>query len=472
MGDMILETDLLVIGGGPGGYAAAFRAADLGIDVTLVDTADRPGGECLYRGCIPSKSLLCLSQLLRDARRATRMGITFGDPRIDIAALRQWKQDVIDKLSRGLMTLVEKRGVQYVKGRAYFETSASARIRDSEINRIDFKHAVIATGSSPAPIPSVQWKAGSRIMNSDQALALADIPPSLLIVGGGYIGLELGAVYSALGSRVTLVEQGDRILSGADPDVVQPLAQHVGKLFHDIHLKTTVESLTETPDSVSAVVSGMGGIEEKSFDRVLIAVGRSPNSGGLGLENTRVILNERGFIEVDDRQRTADPAIFAVGDVAGGYMLAHKATREGKVAAEVIAGKASAFDVRAIPAVVFTDPQVAWCGMTEQQAAREHRPVKIERFPWRYSGRAVSMDAAEGVTKIIADPGTGRILGAGICGRDAEGLIAEAVLAIEMGALTEDLALVIHAHPTLSETEGEAAEMFFGSATHVVKGKS
>jgi len=471
MGELEQETEVLVIGSGPGGYAAAFRAADLGMDVTMVDPAPRPGGVCLYKGCIPSKTFLFLSELIYDAARAENMGITFSKPRIDLKALRAWKGNVIDSMANGLVSLSNKRSVQLLQGRAQFESSQRVRVSDSEVSRIKFRHAIIATGSRPIPFPGIEFKSGGRVMSSTGALALADVPQTLLVIGGGYVGLELGTVYAALGSQVSLVELEDRLLAGVDADLVKPLHQRLNALFKTISLQTKVVSMKESQNGVDVILEGNVEKAEQHFDRVLVAIGRKASSPNIGLENTKVELDEKGFIKVDDRQRTADERIFAVGDVAGGMMLAHKASREGKVAAEVICGEPAAFDVRAIPAVVYTDPQIAWCGLTEEEARQKKITIKVQRFPWKFSGRAATMGAAEGLTKIIVDPETGRILGVGIVGRDTEGLISEGVLAIEMGALAEDMALSIHPHPTLSETEGEAAELYLGSATHILSPK-
>jgi len=468
MGELTQEAEVLVIGSGPGGYAAAFRAADLGLDVTMVDPGSRPGGVCLFNGCIPSKTFLYLSELIYDAARAEDMGVSFGKPKIDLEALRSWKGNVIDQMANGLVSLNNRRGIQLLKGRAEFESSDTARVHDCEVSHIKFRHAILATGSLPIPFQQTTFKTGGRIMSSTGALALADVPEKLLVLGGGYVGLELGTVYAALGSRVSLVELEDRLLAGVDQDLVQPLHRRLKNIFESINLKTRVVSMVENKDGVDVTFDGDIDSPQQSFDRVLVAIGRKPCSRNIGLENTNIALDEKGFVKVDDRQRTDDERIFAVGDVVGGMMLAHKATREGKVAAEVLAGEPSAFDIRAMPAVVYTDPQIAWCGMTEEQAGAEKRPVKVQRFPWKFSGRATTMGAPEGLTKIIVDPETGRILGVGITGRDTEGLISEGVLAIEMGALAEDMALSIHPHPTLSETEGEAAELFFGSATHIL----
>ena len=471
MGELMQETEVLVIGSGPGGYAAAFRAADLGLDVTMVDTARRPGGVCLFKGCIPSKTFLYLAELIQDAAKAESMGIIFGKPKIDLNGLRKWKAQVIDKMADGLVNLSNRRGVQLIKGRAEFESSDTVRLQNSEVSHIKFRHAILATGSRPINFPGNNFEAGSRIMSSNGALALADIPKRLLVLGGGYVGLELGTVYASLGSRVTLVEMTDQLLPGVDRDLVMPLSKKLTAIFENIHLNTKVASLDEHDNGVNVTLEGEVETPHQTFERVLVAIGRRPASDEIGLGNTKVKLDDHGFVIVDQQLRTIDEKIFAVGDVVGGMMLAHKATREGKIAAEVIAGEPSAFDVRAIPAVVYTDPQIAWCGLTEEQARRENRSIEVQRFPWKFSGRATTMGAPEGLTKIIIDPETQRILGVGICGRDTEGLISEGVLAIEMGALAEDMALSIHPHPTLSETEGEAAEIFLGTATHIL-GKS
>jgi dihydrolipoyl dehydrogenase len=472
MGELEQETGLLVIGNGPGGYAAAFRAADLGLDVTMVDPFPRPGGVCLFTGCIPSKTLLFLSELIYDAARAKDMGVSFDTPRIDLEAIRLWKMKVIHSMSSGLLSLSKQRSVQLLKGRAVFEDSRTVRLEDSEVRRIRYKHAIVATGSEPIPYPGVPFKAGGRIMNSTGALALADIPKSLLIIGGGYVGLELGTVYSALGSRVTVVELADLLLPGVDRDLVEPLKRRLESIFAGIHLKTKVAGLKEDGEGVNVLLEGDVEKTGQRFDRVLVAIGRKPSTAELGLEKTQVKMDEKGFIIVDDRLRTADPAILAVGDAVGGMMLAHKASREGKVAAEVVAGQPSAFDVRAIPAIIYTDPQVAWCGLTEEQARDKNIDVKILRFPWKFSGRAHTMGAAEGLTKIVVNRENGRIAGVGIVGRETEGLVSEGSLAIEMGALAEDMALSLHPHPTLSETEGEAAELYLGSSTHIMSKKS
>ncbi len=468
MGELEQETQLLVIGGGPGGYAAAFRAADLGLDVTLVDPAPRPGGVCLHEGCIPSKTLLFLSELIYDAGRAEAMGVAFGPPRIDLDALRRWRDRVIDGMAGGLTELCRQRGVQLLRARATFDGPRHVRLDGGEVRRIVFEKAIIATGSRPTALPGIDFTDGGPIMHARGALSLADLPDRLLVVGGGYVGLELGSVYAALGSRVDLIEMQETLLPGVDADLVAPLAHRLESVFDTIRLKTRVTAMTTGAGGVSVRLDDGETEHEATYDRVLVAIGRVPATREMGLENTGVRLDERGFVIVDDRQRTGDADIFAVGDVTGGLMLAHKASREGKVAAEVIAGQPSAFDARAIPAVVYTDPQIAWCGVTETDARKEGRTVRIQRFPWKYSGRAATMGLPEGMTKLIIDADSGRVIGAGVVGRHAEGMIAEAVLAIEMGALADDLALSIHPHPTLSETEAEAAELFTGSATHML----
>lgn len=471
MGELALETEVLVIGGGPGGYAAAFRAADLGMEVTMVDLSPKPGGVCLHRGCIPSKTYLHAAELIWDAGQAVAMGIVFDPPRIDLPALRQWRNKVVTRLADGLVSLGKQRGVQMIRGRAVFEGRDQVRLHEAEISHIKFKHAVVATGSAPITFPDVSRNKGSRVMTSTAALEMADIPNSLLVIGGGYVGLELGSVYAALGSRVSVVELGTDLLPGVDSDLVGILRTRLDALFETIHLDTRVVALEENDTGVLARFKGADAPSHRKFDRVLVAIGRRFNTKSLGLDLAGIELDEKGFIKTDDTRRTSNPAVFAVGDVSGGVMLAHKATKEGKIAAEVIAGHPSAFDARAIPAIVYTDPQIAWCGLTESEAKAKNIPVEIRRYPWRASGRALTMGLTEGVTKMLINPKTQRILGVGIAGRGAEGLIAEAVLAIEMGALAEDLALSIHPHPTLSETEGEVAEIFLGSATHVLSPK-
>ncbi|MFZ0927364.1 MAG: dihydrolipoyl dehydrogenase [Syntrophobacteraceae bacterium] len=468
MGEFTQETDLLVIGGGPGGYAAAFRAADLGMDVTMVDTDPGPGGVCLFTGCIPSKTLLYVTELMHDSRHASEMGITFAEPMVDLDRLREWKIKVVDRLAKGLVELTKRRGVLFIQGKATLEDSSHARIQNTASSHIRFKHAIIATGSSTRTLAGVQFKPGGRLMDSTGALELVDIPERLLVVGGGFVGLEIGSVYASLGSKVVLVENNGKFMPGIDPDLSRPLVARLKALFESIHYNTNITSVAEDDTGVDVTFSGEIEQKNQRFDRVLAAVGRVPNSQGIGLENTKVKVNERGFIIVDKQRRTTDENLFAVGDVTGGAMLAHKVMHEGKVAAEVISGMPSAFDFQAIPAVLYTDPQIAVCGLSETAAKMRGRNVKVARFPWSASGRAVSMGVAQGLTKMIIDPDSQRVLGVGIVGREAGEMISEGVLAIEMGALAEDVGLSIHPHPTLSESEEEAAEAFLGSSTHIL----
>jgi dihydrolipoamide dehydrogenase len=471
MGEMTQDVEIAIIGGGPGGYAAAFRAADLGYDVMVVDEGARLGGVCLHRGCIPSKTLLYLSELLYDARHSDDLGVSFDEPEIDLDQVRDFKDRVVDRLANGLMSLADSRDIQVIQGRAEFEDARTLRLHGTDLARVHFDHAIIATGSHTIALPGTEFEDGGRIMDSTGALLLKDVPERLLVVGGGYVGLELGSVYAALGSEVTVVEMLDRVLANSDEDLARPLVNRIDEIFEAVYTDTKVAEMDEGEDEVTVILDGDVEDKEQTFDRVLVAIGRRPNSKNLGLENTDVEVDDRGFIQVDDRQRTADDHIFAIGDVVGGMMLAHKAMYEGKIAAEVIAGLPAAFDAAAIPAVVYTDPQLAWAGLTEQEAEKAERDIEIARFPWRASGRALTMDAPDGLTKVIADPDSGRVLGFGIVGREAGEMIAEGVLAIEMGALAEDMALTIHAHPTLSETEGEVAELFLGSATHLLSSK-
>ncbi len=465
-----LTTDLAVLGAGPGGYAAAFLAADLGMNVVLVDPEENPGGVCLYRGCIPSKALLHVAKVIHESRAATRWGVTFAEPELDLDRLREWKNEVVGKLTGGLGQLAGKRKVRHVRGRGRFENARSLEVEGPDgLVRVGFKHALIATGSRPVRPPFVP-ESSERIMDSTAALDLPDRPESLLVVGGGYIGLELGTVYAALGSRVTVVEMMGSLLPGVDPDLVRPLARRCEADFEAVHLNAKVAAMTETPKGVKVVFEG-DGIEDKEqrFDRVLVSVGRRPNSAGLGLEGTEVRVNDLGFIEVDRQLRTREPSIFAIGDVVGQPLLAHKASHEGRTAVEAMAGKKVAFEPAAIPAVVFTDPEVAWCGLTEAEAKAAGRQVAVARFPWAASGRALTLDRPDGLTKLVIDPATERILGVGIVGPGAGDLISEGVLALEMGAVAQDLELTIHPHPTLSETVMQAAEVFFGTATDLYR---
>jgi dihydrolipoamide dehydrogenase len=465
--------NIAVVGGGPGGYAAAFLVADLGMTVTLIDPELNPGGVCLYRGCIPSKALLHVAKLLEESHQAKDWGIEFAAPKIDLARLRSWKENVVKKLTGGLGVLSKQRKVHYVQGRAAFESSTSLRVTksDGSTESLTFDRIIIATGSRPAIVPTLKLDT-PRMMDSTGALNLEDIPGTLLVVGGGYIGLELGSVYAALGTRVTVVEMLPGLLPGADRDLVLPLHKRLEKLFEGILLNTTVSSVKDEGTGIRATLKAQdGNTQEKVFDRVLVSVGRKPNSEISGLDKTLVQVGSRGFIQVNKQLQTDDPSIYAIGDVVGEPMLAHKASHEGRVAAEAIAGHKVAFEPNAIPAVVFTDPEVAWCGMTETQAQKENREIKVAKFPWAASGRAVTIDRPEGMTKLIFDPQTERVLGVGIVGAGAGEMIAEGVLAVEMAALASDIALTIHPHPTLTETVMESAEVFFGTSTHIYRPK-
>jgi dihydrolipoamide dehydrogenase len=464
-----IENELVVVGGGPGGYAAAFLAADKGMKVTLIDASARPGGTCLFVGCIPSKALLHAAKLVTDARDAAQFGIHFGPPKIDANGVRGHWQKVVDGLSKNLLELCKRRKVEFVQSRATFVDSQTLQQADGTRRR--FKHCIIATGSVPVR-PGPLGLKSARVMDSTDALKLEDVPATLLVVGGGYIGLELGYVYAALGSKVTVVEMLDGLLPGVDRELVLPLHKRLEKLFDAIYLSTKVTNLEDTGKGIRATMEGEEvKAKQAVFERVLVAVGRKPNTAGLGLDKTRVQVDARGFVQVDEKRRTAEERLYAIGDVAGEPMLAHKAVHEGRIAVEAIAGEPAAYDFRAIPAVVFTDPEVAWCGLTESDAKKQKREVKIARFPWGASGRAATLGRQEGLTKLVVDPETEIVLGVGIVGTEAGEMIAEGCLAVEMGATASDLSLTMHPHPTLSETVGEAAESLHGTATHLYRSK-
>ena len=463
------KTQLVVIGGGPGGYAAAFLAADMGMEVTLVDPAENPGGVCLYRGCIPSKALLHVAKLLNEAQEAQNWGITFQEPEIDLDKLRQFKDKVVNQLTGGLGQLSGQRKIKHIRARASFVDAHTLDLTDLENKKsqLEFDNAILATGSRPTHIPSL-FIDSPRVMNSTRALQLEDIPESLLIVGGGYIGLEMGTVYAALGSKVSVVEMLPGLLTGADKDLVRILKKNLDQKFENIWTSTKLLNMKAVSGGIKVQMEGQ---PDQTFSKVLYSIGRTPNSDGIGLENTRIQITEGGFVQVDGQNRTAEANIFAIGDLAGQPMLAHKASAEGRVAVEVLAGHKAAFEPAAIPAVVFTDPEIAWTGVTEAQAKEQKLDVEVLRFPWAASGRALTMDRTDGLTKIIVDRATERILGVGIAGAGAGELIAEGVLAIEMAANVTDLKMSIHPHPTLSETMMESAEMFFGQSTHVYRPK-
>jgi dihydrolipoamide dehydrogenase len=467
MGELPREADLVVLGGGPGGYAAAFRAADLGLDTVLVEARGALGGECLHVGCIPSKALLGIAALIHDAADAVDAGVAFGPARVDAGKLRAWTQRSIDRLAQGLAALAKARGVDVVVGHGRFEDDGSIRVarEDAPPATRRFKHALVATGSRAATLPGLE--PGPRVWDSTAALALPATPARLLVVGGGYIGLELGSVYAALGTEVTVVELLDGILPGVDRDLVAPLARRLGKRFKQILLGTKLTAMRETGSVLAVELAGEGSPAHLEVDQLLVAVGRRPLTDDLGLEHTRAAQDTRGFIVVDAQRRTADPRVFAIGDAAGEPMLAHKAMAEGLVAAETIAGHPAAFEPLAIPAVVFTDPEVAWCGLTEAEARTRGVEARAVTVPWTASGRAVAMGRADGLTKLVFEAASGRLLGVGLVGPHAGDLLAEGTLAVEMGAVAGDLAGTIHTHPTLSETLGEAAELLLGRPIHL-----
>jgi dihydrolipoamide dehydrogenase len=468
-----MHAPLVVLGGGPGGYAAAFLAADLGMEVTLVEKDPRLGGTCLLRGCIPSKALLHVGRVLAEAREMQEWGISFPKPTIAIDALRTRKEKVIGALTGGLAQLAKRRNVRVVQGEARFADSGtlSIALADGGSETLTYDHCILASGSRPAKIPA--FDIGSpRVMDSTSALELADIPESLLVIGGGYIGLEMGTVYAELGSQVTVVELTDGLLPGADRDLVKPLQKRLETLFAAIRLETKVVRLEDKGDGIEVFFEGPDGATSQTFSRVLVAVGRRPNSDGIGLENTDVVVDVKGFVGVDGQQRTADPRILAIGDVCGEPMLAHRASHQGKVAVEVLHGEPALFDPRAIPAVVFTDPEIAWAGLTEHEAVAAGREVEISRYPWAASGRAHALGRIDGMTKMLVDPETDRVLGVGIVGPGAGELIAEGTLAIEMGCSARDLSETIHPHPTLGETVAFSAENYFGLATEIYRPRS
>jgi len=466
-----LESEIVVIGGGPGGYAAAFYAADLGKQVTLIERDDRLGGVCMNRGCIPSKALLHATHGISFARDSAKRGITFTEPQIDLGKLRDWKNGILTKLAGGLKMLADKRGVKVIHARGVFEDSQTLRVETDQGQQfLKFQQVIIAVGSRPA-LPKVFDLGNPRIMTSTEALEIEEIPENLLVIGGGYIGMELGTVYATLGSKVTVVEALDSILMGADPDLARPVMLYAKKAFKELRFKAKVTKMATVGKQIKVTSEFNGQTVEELYDRVLVSVGRSPNSQDFGLEHTKVQLDDRGFIKVNERQQTNDPNIFAIGDIAGGVMLAHKASKEARIAVEAITGESHGAAQAVIPAVVFTDPEVAWCGLTEAEAKQKGIAVEIAKFPWGASGRAMTFDRVDGLTKLIIDPTNDRVLGVGIVGQGAGELIGEGVVAVEMGATAKDLALTVHPHPTLSETIMEAAEVYYGHATHTLSAK-
>ena len=467
------KTKLAVIGGGPGGYVAAFKAADLGLDVTLIDEEVNPGGVCLYRGCIPSKALLHIAKLLNESREAEKWGIKFARPEIDLNRLREWKNEVVAKMTGGLGQLVKARKLNYLRGRARFVDGHTIHIdmADGSQTQLPFEHAILATGSRPA-VPGIFRIETERIMDSTNALELSDIPSSMLVVGGGIIGMELGQVYAALGSKVSVVEMLPGLIPPADRDLVKPLQNKVAKCFAEVMLNTQVTQLEEGPDGLTVHLQGPDGeTTAKTYDKILLSVGRVPNSGDIGLETTGIALDERNYVQVDDQLRTAEPSIFAIGDLVGAG-LAHTASSQGTMVAEIVAGHDKlVYEPQAIPSVVYTDPEIAWCGLTEEEARKTGRQIKTARFPWAASGRATTQDTNDGLTKLLIDPETDRVLGVGIAGAGAGELIAEGVLAVEMAALASDIQLAIHPHPTLSETVMEASEVYYGQSPHLYSPK-
>jgi dihydrolipoamide dehydrogenase len=472
---MAIQSNVVVLGGGPGGYAAAFLAADLGLEVTIVEADSRLGGTCLLRGCIPSKALLHVAKVISEAAEMAQWGVAYARPQVSIDKMRARKEQVIDTLSGGLSQLAKRRNVRVINARGIFVDSQTLQLeggnRDTyDSERLTFEHCILATGSVPA-MPKMFRIGTPRVMDSTAALALAEVPKSLLVIGGGYIGLEMGTVFAELGSEVTVVELLDGLLPGADRDLVKPLEKRLRQRFAGIHLNTKVVELQDAGDKVNVRVEGNEFSGTPAFDRVLVSIGRRPVTTGIGLENTQAKVNDRGFVVVNEQQRTADPHILAIGDVAGEPMLAHKASHEGKVAAEVIAGRPAAFEPQAIAAVVFTDPEIAWAGLTSEEAQRTGRDVTVAQYPWQASGRAIAIGRTEGLTKWLIDPSTDRVLGCGIVGSGAGELIAEAVVAIEMGCTARDVADSIHPHPTLSETLSFASEVYLGTATEVYRPK-
>lgn len=460
-----IHAEIVVLGAGPGGYTAAFRAADLGKKVVLIERYATLGGVCLNVGCIPSKALLHAAKVITEAEDVESHGIVFGKPQIDINKLRTWKESVIGKLTKGLKALAKQRKVEVVHGTGKFVTPHLIQVETADGRKtVSFDHCIIAAGSSVTRIPGFPYD-DPRLIDSTGALQLQDVPEHLLIIGGGIIGLEMATVYSALGSKISVVEWMDQLIPGADPDLVKPLHRRIKKRYEAIYLKTKVTRIEANESGLTVTFEGENAPEPQTYDRILMAVGRRANGRNIGAENIGIHVDERGFIPVDQQLRTNLPHIFAIGDIVGEPMLAHKATYEGKLAAEIIAGHKAIFDARTIPSVAYTDPEIAWMGLTEKEAIKQGIDYEKASFPWAASGRAISMAREEGLTQLLLDKQTRRILGAGMVGINAGELIAETVLALEMGADMEDISLTIHPHPTLSETVLFAAEMAEGTIT-------
>lgn len=466
-----MEHEVVVIGGGPGGYAAAFMAADLGLKAALIDPEINPGGVCLYRGCIPSKALLHLVKLKQEALEAAAWGIQFSEPKLDIDKIRKWKNEVVEKLTGGLGLLTKKRKITYIRGLAQFKDAHTLEITegDDQGKQVKFQHAILATGSEPAELPGLSFD-HQHILNSADALNIEEVPEKLLVVGAGYIGLEMGSIYAGLGSEVSLVEMTGDFMPGADRDLVAVFKKRNKDLFKIVMFGTKVTEAQVKKKKVQVKFEGKNADKgEDAYDKILVAVGRKPRTQNLGLKNTKVEVDDKGFVKVNAQRQTAEPSIYAIGDITGEPMLAHKASHEGKVAAEAIAGHKTAFEPKAIPAVVYTDPEIAWCGLMEEEAKALNKEIKIAKFPWSASGRATTLGRSDGITKLIIEAETERILGVGIAGKNAGDLIPEGVLAVEMAAVAKDFALTIHPHPTLSETIMEAAEALYGQSTHVYR---
>ncbi len=466
-----IKTEILVLGAGPGGYTAAFYAADRGQKVTLVEQNPRLGGICLNTGCIPSKALLHATEMLREAKESAKRGIAFGEAKIDLDKLRAWKDSILEKLGQGIKGLAQKRGVQIIHGRGHFEASQTLRVETAQGQKfVNYEKAIIAVGSKPA-MPSAFDLGNKRIMTSTEALEIRDIPMDLLIVGGGYIGMELGTVYATLGSNVVVLEALPTILTGIDPDLVRPVSRAAQKAFKEIRVNTKVLKMATAGRQIKVTMQIDKEQREELYDRVLVSVGRVPNYTDLGLEGTGVTKDEKGFIKTNPQQQTDDRHIYAIGDVSGGVLLAHRAAKQARIAVESILGEASAFENIVIPAVVYTDPEVAWCGLTETEAKQKGIEIKVAKFLWGASGRALTLDRPDGLTKLILEPETERVLGVGVVGAGASELISEGVLAVEMAATARDIADSVHPHPTLSETLMEAAEVFYGTATNTLTRK-